>query len=38
MKNYKLIFNEDFNTSKLNLTNWIPYYLPQWSSREDILI
>jgi hypothetical protein len=34
MKNYKLIFNEDFNTSKLNLKNWIPYYLPQWSSRE----
>lgn len=33
-KNYKLVFNEEFNSSKLNTDNWIPFYLPQWSSRE----
>lgn len=34
MKNYKLIFEEDFSSSELNTNNWIPFYLPQWSSRE----
>ena len=33
-KNYNLIFDEDFNDSDLNLKHWVPYYLPQWSSRE----
>ncbi|NOT94292.1 glycoside hydrolase family 16 protein [Ferruginibacter sp.] len=33
-KNYKLVFNEEFSSSKLNTDNWIPFYLPQWSSRE----
>jgi hypothetical protein len=33
-ENYKLVFDENFSSSKLNLNNWIPYYLPQWSSRE----
>jgi len=31
---YRLVFEDDFNNPKLNLKNWIPYYLPQWSSRE----
>lgn len=34
MKNYKLIFNEEFSSAELNTNNWIPFYLPQWSSRE----
>jgi len=33
MKNYKLIFNEEFSLAELNTNNWIPFYLPQWSSR-----
>ncbi|MEO1288206.1 MAG: glycoside hydrolase family 16 protein, partial [Chloroflexota bacterium] len=31
---YQLEFNDDFDSPKLNLDNWIPYYLPHWSSRE----
>ncbi len=31
---YVLEFNDDFDGDALNLNNWIPYYLPQWSSRE----
>lgn len=30
---YKLVFEDDFNHHKLNLQNWFPFYLPQWSSR-----
>jgi hypothetical protein len=32
-ENYQLVFDEDFSKPELNLKNWIPYYLPQWSSR-----
>jgi hypothetical protein len=31
---YVLEFQDEFDDSELNLKNWIPYYLPQWSSRE----
>ncbi|TFE01187.1 glycoside hydrolase family 16 protein [Jeotgalibacillus sp. R-1-5s-1] len=31
---FRLIFNDDFNQSELDLTKWLPFYLPQWSSRE----
>jgi hypothetical protein len=34
VKNYKLIFNEEFSSPELNTNNWIPFYLPHWSSRE----
>lgn len=34
LKNYELIFNEEFSSVELNTNNWIPYYLPHWSSRE----
>lgn len=34
MKNYKLFFDEDFSSSELNTNNWVPFYLPHWSSRE----
>ena len=33
-KNYILEFNDEFKADKIVTTNWIPYYLPQWSSRE----
>ena len=32
--NYNLIFDEDFCGNNLNEKQWIPCYLPQWSSRE----
>lgn len=32
---YVLEFNDDFDGDSLNLNNWIPYYLPQWSSRAQ---
>lgn len=31
---YSLVFNDEFNGDQLNTQNWIPFYLPQWSSRE----
>ncbi len=31
--NYRLVFEDDFNELKLNEANWLPFYLPQWSSR-----
>lgn len=31
---YVLEFNDDFEGDTLDLEKWIPYYLPQWSSRE----
>ena len=31
---YKLDFHDEFDGDKLNTDKWIPYYLPQWSSRE----
>lgn len=30
---YHLIFEDDFNEPALNVGNWLPFYLPQWSSR-----
>jgi Glycosyl hydrolases family 16 len=31
---YELAFEDTFNDDELDLGKWIPYYLPQWSSRE----
>lgn len=31
---YRLDFLDDFNSPTLDRSKWIPYYLPQWSSRE----
>lgn len=31
---YILDFNEEFNQNTIDTSKWIPYYLPQWSSRE----
>ncbi|WP_412476226.1 glycoside hydrolase family 16 protein [Flavobacterium sp. TBRC 19031] len=33
-ENYTLEFNDNFEKDSINLKNWIPYYLPQWSSRD----
>lgn len=30
---YKLDFQDEFNTKELDSAKWLPYYLPQWSSR-----
>lgn len=30
---YHLEFNDDFQSNSLDTSSWIPYYLPQWSSR-----
>ena len=30
---YRLDFEDDFGGSSLDLTRWLPHYLPQWSSR-----
>jgi hypothetical protein len=32
---YTLEFNDDFDSSSLDPQKWIPYYLPQWSSRAQ---
>jgi hypothetical protein len=34
---YQLEFHDefDFDSNTLNTSKWIPYYLPQWSSREQ---
>jgi hypothetical protein len=32
---YYLEFNDEFENDSLDLTKWIPYYLPHWSSREQ---
>jgi hypothetical protein len=31
---YQLEFEDDFDQPGLDLTRWLPYYLPQWSSRR----
>lgn len=31
---YILEWHDEFDTATLDTTKWIPYYLPQWSSRE----
>lgn len=30
---YKLEFQDEFEEGRLNKNHWLPYYLPQWSSR-----
>ena len=32
---YILEFNDDFDDIALDTEKWVPYYLPQWSSREQ---
>lgn len=32
---YTLVFNDDFNSSEIDREKWLPYYLPQWSNREN---
>lgn len=32
---YILDFQDEFDAPTLNLDNWLPYYLPQWSSRAQ---
>jgi hypothetical protein len=31
---YRLEFNDDFVDENLDTSKWLPFYLPQWSSRE----
>jgi hypothetical protein len=31
---YELVFEDTFDGDTLERTRWLPYYLPQWSSRE----
>ncbi|ABX06634.1 MAG TPA: glycoside hydrolase [Herpetosiphon sp.] len=31
---YRLDFQDEFATEQLDQAKWLPYYLPQWSSRE----
>jgi hypothetical protein len=31
---YNLAFSDSFDTATLDTKKWMPYYLPQWSSRE----
>jgi hypothetical protein len=31
---YHLIFEDDFQSTELDRTKWLPFYLPQWSNRE----
>ena len=31
---YRLEFQDEFLAAELNTDNWLPYYLPHWSSRE----
>ncbi|GAB5525316.1 MAG: hypothetical protein Roseis2KO_31880 [Roseivirga sp.] len=33
-RDYELAFEDHFDSPELNLKNWIPVYLPQWSSTE----
>ena len=32
---YRLEFCDEFQGTELDTSKWLPYYLPQWSSRED---
>jgi hypothetical protein len=31
---YELVFEDTFDGDTLDLSHWLPYYLPQWSSRQ----
>ena len=33
-RGYTLEFNDDFSGHQLDTAKWLPYYLPQWSSRQ----
>ncbi|QTE27782.1 glycoside hydrolase family 16 protein [Pengzhenrongella sicca] len=33
LERYELEFDENFGGTELNRDHWLPYYLPQWSSR-----
>jgi hypothetical protein len=33
-QNYILEFSDEFQKTNLDIKKWIPYYLPQWSSKE----
>ena len=33
-RGYRLEFCDDFQEAELDLEKWLPYYLPQWSSKE----
>jgi hypothetical protein len=33
-RGYTLEFNDDFSGHKLDAARWLPFYLPQWSSRQ----
>lgn len=32
---YQLVFVDEFNTNSLDTSKWLPFYLPQWSSRKQ---
>lgn len=32
---YQMVFSDEFNIGKLDTNKWIPFYLPQWSSRKQ---
>jgi hypothetical protein len=32
---YELEFEDTFDGDALNAARWLPYHLPQWSSREE---
>jgi hypothetical protein len=34
MRRFELVFEDDFGGDELDTSRWLPYYLPQWSSRE----
>ena len=34
MHRYELVFEDRFDGDELDASRWLPYYLPQWSSRE----
>ena len=33
-ENFVLEFNDDFEKNTIDTDNWLPFYLPQWSSKE----
>jgi hypothetical protein len=36
-KGYLLDFIDDFENEKLDVTKWLPYYLPQWNNQKDAM-
>ncbi|OEK04208.1 glycoside hydrolase family 16 protein [Roseivirga misakiensis] len=35
LEKFSLEFEDDFNTGRFNESKWLPFYLPQWSSRRS---